>query len=209
MYSSEKHNRRSIRLPLYNYSKPGFYFITLCTWKKECLFGTVHNNNMSLNVYGEAAPDLWSSLPNRFEHVVLDEYVVMPNHIHGILEIRNDSSDQKIHMGESSVGAIHELPLTSRTVLHGDRAIRELPLQNQKIVPDHLKRRRMIVPKVAGYFKMNAAREINRIRNVQGIPVWQRSYYDHIIRNEEERNSIREYIRNNPVSWDKDNYYAD
>ncbi len=67
----------------------------------------------------------------------------------------------------------------------------------------------MIIPKVAGYFKMNAAKEITRIRKVQGIPIWQRSYYDHIIRNEKELNSIREYIRNNPVSWNKDDYYTD
>ena len=87
---------------------------------------------MNLNVYGEAARDLWSSLPNRFEHIVLDEYVVMPNHIHGILEIRKDSGEGEIRMGESTVGAIQELPITSRPVLHEDqaihdRAIRECP----------------------------------------------------------------------------------
>ena len=94
----------------------------------------------------------------------MDEFIIMPNHIHGIIFI---------------VGAIHELPL-------------------QKY------RRKMLLPKVIGYFKMNTAKQFNQILNRTGQPFWQRNYYEHIIRNEKELNRIREYIQNNPLKWELD-----
>ena len=104
----------------------------------------------------------------------MDEFVIMPNHVHGIISIVSDSE----------VGAIHELPLQQ--------------YNNWK------ERRRMVLPKIIGRFKMNSAKHINQIRNTLGIPVWQRNYYEHVIRDEEELNRIREYILTNPSQWEKD-----
>jgi REP element-mobilizing transposase RayT len=99
----------------------------------------------------------------------------MPNHFHGIITINNH------------VGAIHELPL------------HELPLQ---IEPKQ--RRKMLLPKIIGFLKMNSAKEINQIRATLGYPVWQRNYYEHIIRSEEEMNRIHRYIIDNPAKWAED-----
>ncbi|MGK7877679.1 MAG: transposase [Xenococcaceae cyanobacterium] len=173
---SEKSYRRSLRLPNYDYSQSGAYFITICIHNRECLLGTIDNSTMILNQFGEIVNNIWKSLENKYPRITLDEFVIMPNHIHGILVIEN--SGEAI-TDPNLVGAIHELPL-------------------------HKKRRKMLLPKAIGYFKMNAAKRINQIRNIQGQPVWQKNYYEHIIRNEFALEKIREYIVNNPRKWNED-----
>ena len=173
-YHPHHHHRRSIRLRGYDYSTPGAYFVTICVKNLECLFGDVTNGRMDLSVMGRIAFDVWQEIPKRYANVQLDEFVVMPNHIHGII-IVNDSN----------VGAIHELPLR----------------QNR------MERRRMLIPKIVGYYKMNTAKQINKYRNTPAVPLWQRNYYERIIRNIDEMRRTREYMTNNPVLWaDDDNY---
>ena len=162
-FDPDKHHRRSIRLKEYDYSQPGAYFITICTKDRGCALGEISNGNMYLNNAGQIVQSVWGKLPNRFEGTGLDAFVIMPNHIHGII----------------TVGAIHELPL-------------------------HPHRRKMLIPKVIGYFKMNTAKQINQLRDTTGTPLWQRNYYEHIIRNEEALAEIRQYITNNPVRWEND-----
>jgi REP element-mobilizing transposase RayT len=172
---NNKYNRRSIRLKNYDYSSPGAYFITIVTNNRQYLFGEIVNNEMILNEYGEIANKYWYEIPKHYTNTQLDEYVIMPNHIHGIIFI---------------VGAIHELPL------------------QQNEFPQLIQRRKMLLPKIIGRFKMNAAKQINQIRQTPGIPVWQRNYYEHIIRNDNELNKIREYIINNPLTWQTDENYV-
>mgnify|MGYP000864351402 FL=1 len=172
---NNKYNRRSIRLKNYDYSSPGAYFITIVTNNRQYLFGEIVNNEMILNEYGEIANKYWYEIPKHYTNTQLDEYVIMPNHIHGIIFI---------------VGAIHELPL------------------QQNEFPQLIQRRKMLLPKIIGRFKMNAAKQINQIRQNHGIPVWQRNYYEHIIRNDNELNKIREYIINNPLTWQTDENYV-
>jgi len=176
-YNSDSHPKKSLRLKEYDYSRLGAYFITICTYEKECIFGKVENEYMLLNQFGKIVLEFWNNLPERYANIKLDSFVIMPNHVHGIIKIID------------TVGAIHELPLQTANT-------------NQKT-----KRRRMLIPKVVGYFKMNSAKQINTIRNSTDIPVWQRNYYEHIIRNENKLNKIREYIHNNPLKWhlDRDN----
>lgn len=119
----------------------------------------------------------WDKLPEKFPDIKTDQFVIMPNHTHGIVFI---------------VGAVHEPP-------KHNGAIRELPLQLLQ-----QKRRHMLLPEIIGYFKMNTAKHINEIRKTPGTPVWQRNYYEHIIRNEKELTRIREYIINNPLKWEFD-----
>ena len=118
---------------------------------------------MRLSPAGGIVGAFWKDLPSRYPNVELDAFVVMPNHVHGIIMI--------------FVGAIHELPLCQQT-----------------------SRRRMLLPKIIGYIKMNTAKQINQLRNAHGVPVWQRNYYEHVIRNEESLNIIRQYIAENPVN---------
>ena len=88
-YNPDKHHRRSIRLQGYDYSQPGIYFITICTKNHECLFGEILNGEMRLNDFGKIAHQCWLEIPNHFPHIQLDEFVIMPDHIHGII-ILND-----------------------------------------------------------------------------------------------------------------------
>jgi len=153
-----KYRRKSVRLGGYNYSQPGAYFVTICTHNRESYFDKSPQIKQIVQTH-------WNRLDTRFPQIELDEFVAMPNHIHGILFI-------------AEVGAIHELPLQDR--------------------------RKMLLPKAIGYYKMNTAKEINQLLNRTGQPFWQRNYYEHIIRNEEELNRIGQYIRNNPLKWELD-----
>ncbi|MEJ5283963.1 MAG: transposase [Brevinematales bacterium] len=195
-YNPEIHHRRSIRLKNYNYSQPGTYFITLCVKNRENLFGTITNGQIQLNDYGKIAQKYWLEIPSHFPDVSLDEFVIMPNHFHGIVIINEIVG---------KVGAIHELLQPSQP---------EFPQPSQpelsKIQEDIESpkiRRKMTIPKIVGRFKMNSAKEINLLRQTPGIPVWQRNYYEHIIRIEKELNNIRKYIINNPLKWKTDEYY--
>ncbi len=176
-YNPNEHHRRSIRLKNYDYSQPAAYFITICTHNRECIFGEIVDGKMVLIAFGEIAKQCWIEIPQHFPQVQLDAFVIMPNHVHGIIII-ND------------VGAIHELPLQ----------------MNQNEFIHH--RRKMLIPKIIGRFKMNLAKQINQIRQSPGTSVWQRNYYERIIRNDYELNQIREYILNNPLQWELDEYYG-
>ena len=164
--------RRSIRLPNYDYSQPGAYFITIVTRGREFLFGEIKDGAIHLHDAGQIVWDVWQSLPARYPQISLSVAVVMPNHFHGIVIIN-----------EIPVGVIHELPLRGNT---------------------GAKRRRMTLPLVVGYFKMNSAKSINKILGAEGIPVWQRNYYEHIIRDDEEYNRIHRYIEANIGNWVND-----
>ncbi len=172
-FDPQKHHRRSIRLPDYDYSQPGVYFITIVTRGRECLFGEIKDGEMRLNDAGRIVWSVWNSLPARYPQITLGAAVVMPNHFHGNVIINETIG--------AIVGAIHESPLQS-------------PVQ----------RRRMTLPLVVGYFKMNTAKRIHEILGSQGIPVWQRNYYEHILRDDEEYNRIHLYIEANVDNWATD-----
>jgi putative transposase len=176
-------HRRSTRLPEFDYSQPGAYFVTLVTSRRECLFGEIRNSMMYLSEAGKIVLGVWNFLPTRYSMVALGTAVVMPNHFHGIMVI-NEFPVGAIHQSE---GAIHESPL------------RESPPQERRI-----QRRRMTLPLMIGYFKMNSAKQINKLLNSSGIPIWQRNYYEHIVRNDDERNRIHQYIESNIDNWEDD-----
>jgi len=180
-------NRRSIRLRGYDYSSPGEYFITICTQNRELFLGDVVNGEMVLNDIGVIARDFWNRIPERYEHVVLDAFVVMPNHIHGIICI-------EYHPGHPA-GAIHPVG-----------AIHELPLRDGNSGPETYRkqRRQMLLSKIIGWYKMNVAKQANILLNNSGNRFWQRNYYEHIIRNEKSLHRIKDYIINNPAQWDDD-----
>jgi len=165
-------NRQSIRLPNYDYSQQGLYFITACTQNREYLFGDIAASTMVLNEFGKTVDSVWQSLPNRFP-IKLDAFQIMPNHVHLIINI---------------VGAIHESP--DLIPANQDGAHRDAPLQ------------RSLLSQCIGYFKMNSTKLIHQID--PQVKIWQRNFYEHIVRNDVELFKIREYIENNPQNWEQD-----
>jgi putative transposase len=165
--------RRSLRLKGYDYRQAGAYFVTICTQGRECLFGEVVDGQMQLNTLGEIVHRTWNDLPNHVAGMGLDEFVVMPNHVHGIIVMADESV-----VGAGSVGAGSE-PAPTTTKRHG-------------------------LPEIIRQFKTFSARRINEHRGTAGVQVWQRNYYEHIIRDEASLNRIREYIVNNPPQWAQD-----
>jgi putative transposase len=173
-YKSEIHHRRSIRLRNYDYSQAGAYFVTVCAWNRECLFREIKNGDTFLNELGDIVMKCWDLIPTHFPHVEIDEFVVMPNHIHGIVILSN-------------VGAQFIAPFRKTTTEYQG-------------VMNHAP----TVGKIVRAFKARCTHMINNVRNTPGGPLWQRNYYEHIIRDESELHRIREYIRDNPVKWHED-----
>ena len=188
IFNPDFHHRRSIRMRGWNYSFPSRYFVTICAYKKEFLFGNIVDKQMVCNELGGIIMKELLRIPERFSNTALDCFVVMPNHVHFNL----------------SVGAVHACPRQGEPPFNFDNvqsdaqtgAIRELPLRD--------KRRKMLLFKMIGYFKMNSAKEINVIRQSPGCPVWQRNYFERIIRDENELQRIQEYILQNPLNWSQD-----
>ena len=174
--TDRRRRRRSIRLQDYDYSQAGAYYITVCTRNRECLFGNVVNGQMQLYDAGLIVQSVWDRLAQFYNGIELDGFIVMPNHVHGVIVIR------------AAVGAIHESPLPSTTSASAR-------------ITD---RRRMLLSKIVGRFKMVTSKEINLRRGTPGRPVWQRNYYEHIIRDEASLNGIRQYIADNPAQWEFD-----
>jgi putative transposase len=149
------HKRRPARLEGHDYTLAGAYYVTICTAERACLFGEVEDGEMRLNDSGCVVQSTWVGLPNHYHRELLDAFVVMPNHIHGVLSL----------VGEQSG--------------HG-------------------------LPEIIRGFKTFSARRINEIRKARGIAVWQRSYHDHVIRDDADLDRIRRYIADNPASWADD-----
>jgi len=172
-----KNHRRSIRLKGYDYTQAGAYFVTICTKDRACLFGDVADGVMRLNQMGHIVRQCWLAIPNHVPHVLLDEFVVMPNHVHGIIVI----------MPTHDVGATHASPLQN-----DDTPTRPRGPQPRSVAS------------IVGSFKSAAAKRINEHRGTPGAPIWQRNYYEHIIRDDESLNLIRNYIADNPLRWQID-----
>ena len=172
-------HRHSLRLPDYNYATPGAYFVTLCTWKKYCLFGEIIEGEIKLNMIGEVAAEERVKSSHVRKEISTDIFIVMPNHLHGIVIINNS-------------GDISNSGATGRS-----------PLQ-----ATHSQITRGPAPKslgafIAGY-KSSVTKRINKIRNSLGQPLWQRNYYEHVVRNNLELQRVRDYIVTNPLRWEID-----
>ncbi len=173
-----QHHRRSIRLKEFDYSFDGAYFITMVTYHRECLFGEVVGEDVRLNEFGRIAMIEWErSCKIRQEiQLEMEEFIVMPNHIHGIVQICHDES-------------------------RGDRPVAPTKTSSGPLP-------RSLGSFVAG-FKSCVTTRINKLRNSPGKNVWQRNYYDHIITNDDEYDTIVEYINSNPSNWRLDHEYQE
>lgn len=158
-----KHRRKAIRLQGYDYSQAGEYFVTICAKDREHIFGKIKEGRMLLNGFGEIVAWCWKDLPNHYPNVQVDEFVVMPDHVHGIIVIIEPDL-----VGEGSEPS----------------PTRRYPLSE-----------------IVRSFKTFSARRINECRGTPGLSVWQRNYFEHIIRDERALEKIREYIISNPEMW--------
>ncbi|MEA2096241.1 MAG: transposase [Candidatus Cloacimonadota bacterium] len=223
--------KNSLRLESYDYSWSGAYFITICSYKREEIFGEIENGLMHLNNAGNIINDCWYQIPKNYEKIKLDDFVIMPNHIHGIIWIvgaihespeknqmihESPIVKRKIHESPDATQAIHESPKVKRKI-HESPRLKETILESSKDnssqnkgvireLPLRIERRKMKISKIIGRFKMNSSKLINDIHNSKGYHVWQRSYYDHIIRNKNDLNNKKQYIQNNPSNWEIDEY---
>ena len=156
--------RSNLRLRSYDYNWQGAYFVTICTMDKHCLFGQIVESTMKLNLSGEMVESVWKEIPLHYPEVNNEVFIVMPNHVHGIIFIQDP----------------------------GRAGFKPAPTRKHPL------------SEIVRAFKTFSSRRINELRNSQGTPVWQRNYYEHVIRNENDYHQIGEYILYNPAKWEMD-----
>lgn len=186
-------HRRLLRLKDYDYAQAGAYYVTVVTQARVCLFGDVIGGEVRLNEAGSLVLRAWNDLPDHYANASLDAFVVMPNHVHGV-----------IVLGDA-------LERTERAEKTGLRpAPTPTPMADPTSVPMNTRPSKIhALPEIIRAFKSFSARRINEHRNKAGEQVWQRNYYEHVIRNERELNEIREYIICNPQNWECDDENKD
>lgn len=169
-YDPDKHHRKSIRLKDYDYSKNGYYFITICSKNREYLFGEIRRGTIfcALNQGGKIADQCWKEIAIHYENVIIDEFIIMPNHIHGIIIINNER--------------VQDIEPPRRN-------------QFQHIIPGS-------IGSIIRGFKIGVTKWFRNNTDIHQI--WQKGFYEHIIRNDDELNNIRKYIQDNPHKWEEE-----
>jgi len=192
-YNPEIHHRRSIRLKGYDYTQPGAYFVTFCSHQRMHVFGEVVNGEMVLNDAGKIARDEWFKTAELRPYVKLfeDEFVIMPNHGHGIIWIEDEVGTRRRRVldWDEQRARQHRAPTYTPTGESFGKPVKGS------------------VPTIVRAYKSAVTYMVNAAENQRGAVLWQKNYYEHVIRNDRELNNIRWYILNNPLNWqlDRDN----
>ena len=189
-FDPQKHHRRSIRLKGYDYSWAGAYYVTIVTWHRDILFEEVVNKEMKLNQAGKIVQAEWLELPKRLEYVELGSFVIMPNHAHGIIFI--NETIKAIH--QFSTNTFIERVLTQNKINDSPDGS---PLPPRGAKPASL-------GAIIAQFKSRATKRLWKTPELNNTPIWQRNYYEHIIRNEIDLKNKTDYIEANPSLWDED-----
>ncbi|MCS6795586.1 MAG: transposase [Raineya sp.] len=202
-YDPNKHHRRSIRLKGYDYSLSGAYFVTICTYQRECLLGQILNKQVHLSEYGKIVEYTWYDLPNHNAYIELDAFVIMPDHVHGIIVIRDDIMG--VGVGSEPTPTPNE---PTPTIIMPEPTVTPNEPTPTIITPTEptpntnpSKNKKHPLSEIVRQFKTFSARRINELRQTKGVPVWQRNYYERIIRDEKEFLAVQRYIYNNPLNW--------
>ncbi len=272
-YNSQIRHRKSIRLKDYDYSQAGLYFITLCTFNRECLFGNISHGQMELNDAGIIADRYWMEIPKHFPRVILHEYVIMPNHVHGIIELsptvgveyfqppsinnpnisvenfpppspnvipivgveyfqppsKNNNPTENLvdnpqvenpeiknpeieNTGIENTGIENKRVENIQPLLRDDEHI--IRIENFQSSPERKNKFQKIIPGSIGSvirgYKIGVTKWFRNDRLENYPPerqIWQRNYYEHIIRNSNSCQHISDYIVNNALNWKEDNFY--
>lgn len=186
-YNPDIHHRRSIRLQGYDYAQKGMYFITLCVQERECIFGTIFENRMLLNEIGQIVTNEWVNTMNIRDNVIIHDFIVMPNHLHGIVEITYNKNDECL-IGEfvsptKSIGAI----------------VRGFKIATTKRIKNFIT---LVGANCHSPLNGNSFQQEWIINHLPHI--WQRNYYEHIIRDYNDHERIANYINTNPSRWEED-----
>src|SRR5215217_5958729 len=176
-YDSERHHRQSTRWRGYDYSQPGAYFVTICVEGRASLLGRVVDGRMELNDLGRVVWRVWEELPERFSTIMPDAFVVMPNHVHGVVILG---------ARDPATAAVNEQ----------DRAC-PVPTGDAHVAAPTL-------GAVIGAFKSLTGIACNGLLGRSGQPFWQERFYDHVVRNDAALERVRAYIENNPARWETD-----
>lgn len=199
-YNPEIHHRKSIRLKGYDYSEAGLYFITICTQNRKHLFGEIKEGKMILNEYGKIAFTEWEKTEEIRNNCLLHEFIIMPNHIHGIIELLFKKGEGK------DIGKFKSPSQTIGSIIRGFKIatikrIKDLILNNNSSTGEL-----QFAPTkdFAPTKKFAPTEEIKSLN----FKIWQRNYYEHIIRNEKSYQNISNYIMNNPQKWLDDKFYS-
>jgi len=187
-FDPQKHHRRSIRLKGFDYSQEDAYYVTIVAWQRECLFGEVVNGDVKLSPYGEIVQKWWDEIPRHFQNVETGAFVVMPNHVHGIIHIVERRGTVPVPE-EYRANEISEEKNISSETLGGETP----PL------------RKSTLGQIVAYFKYQSTKEMNLFDNTGTVTkFWQRNYYEHIIRNDRDLQNKTDYINANPLLWEQD-----
>jgi REP element-mobilizing transposase RayT len=187
-FKPKYYHRKSIRLKEYDYSQEGLYFITICCHNKSCLLGEIIDSKMHLNEAGHIVNECWLDIPKHFSNVILHEFIIMPNHIHGIIEL---------------VGANQHSPNDKNKITTDNMA--NIDSQNMANIDSPLRSPSKTIGSVIRGFKIGVTKWIRQNSSVYNV--WQRNYYEHIIRNDQSYINISEYITTNPQKWLDDTFY--
>jgi REP element-mobilizing transposase RayT len=174
-FDPQKHHRRSIRVQGYDYTQSGAYYVTIVAYQRQHFFGEVVNGEMRLNALGQIARDEWFKTATLRPYVELyeDEFIVMPNHVHGIIWIHHEMVGVERRSAPTPASTLPNVPPKS-------------------------------LGAIVRAYKSAVTYAINTLQNQRGAGLWQRNYYEHIIRDEKDLQAKRDYILSNPMSWDKD-----
>jgi REP-associated tyrosine transposase len=223
MSDAPENCRRSLRLRYFDYSQAASYFVTICTHERKPILGSAAAGKVVLTAAGEAVAGAWVCLPDRFPSVVLHEFVVMPNHLHGILTITQPLRPTKAGAASSApTEAARESPRQMGAASSGHKEAKEKgsyqmgtpsdgDTQVKNVTGERADRRlnagsgaAVSLGKILRAFKSLSGIEVNRILGRSGEPVWQRNYFEHIVRGEDDFRKIQKYIHENALRWEDD-----
>ena len=237
-YNPAIHHRRSIRMKGYDYSQEGLYFVTICCYNRECLFGDVVNGEMVLNEFGTIACNEWLNTTNIRKNVELDVFVIMPNHMHGIIILngvngRGELHSPQLHLTHNSIAdnKMNECNFPDNVITDNVISDNKLGECNfpDNVITDNVITNNVITNNVISDNKLGECNSPLRgpsnnigaiVRGYKssvtkqlnllniGCTIWQRNYHEHIIRNEKSYQTIAEYIINNPSKWNDDKFYT-
>lgn len=203
MSGSPRRNRKSPRKVGYDYSQSGLYFVTICTYKGELIFGDVIDGNIQLTEVGQIAFACWTTVPQHFENVTIDCFVVMPNHVHAIVvlhgqDVDNTKNDEKDkNTPHKSVG--RALSLQDHTTPN-----RRGVMKNGRFYPAGVESGSLGA--IVGSYKSAVTKIANSALDDPPSFLWQKGYHDHIIQDDKSFYTIRNYVLTNPARWDDDKF---
>ena len=214
-YSPTIHHRRNIRLKGFDYSQAGLYFVTICCHNMTCRFGTVDNDEMVLNDFGQFAYDEWEKLPERYQNMFLDVFQIMPNHVHGIIALENDGCGGGVgatladaQNNDAQNDDANDNTAGADTMVVYDNGATDNNRATARVAPTM----KPTVGAIVGAYKSlvaNKCLEIYTSCNEYMGKLWQRNYHEHIIRDQKSYETISEYIINNPQKWENDKFYME